>query len=144
MEGMLMKAISHIAFWEIKYYFVTMMLSRVFWYSKGSCKRNNVKIHQASQRRFSLKLKKKMLSLWAYVAKTSRWGYYSIHLSECCTQIRIFHYMINMIIIMAEKGAQFICLDNICRQYTSQHIVFLKRFNAIWMDCKQAEHLILD
>jgi len=57
-----MKAINHTAFWEIKYYFVTMMFSRVFWYSKGSSKRNNVKIHQAVQRRFNLKLKK-MLSL---------------------------------------------------------------------------------
>jgi hypothetical protein len=62
MEGLLMKAINHTAFWEIKYYFVTMMFSRVFWYSKGSSKRNNVKIHQAVQRRFNLKLKK-MLSL---------------------------------------------------------------------------------
>lgn len=143
MEGLLMKAINHTAFWEIKYYFVTMMFSRVFWYSKGSSKRNNVKIHQAVQRRFNLKLKK-MLSLWAHVAKTSRGGYYSNHLSECCTQICIFHYMISVIIMMAEEGAQFICPDNICRHYTSQHTVFLKRLNAIWMDCKQAEHLILD
>jgi len=40
------------AFWEIEYYFVTMMFSKVFWYSMGSCKTNNVKIHQAVQRRF--------------------------------------------------------------------------------------------
>jgi len=30
------------AFWEIEYYFVTMMFSKVFWYSMGSCKTNNV------------------------------------------------------------------------------------------------------
>jgi len=59
MEGLLIKAISHTAFWEIKYYFVTMMFSRVFWYSMGSCKTNNVEIYQEVQRRFSLKLFKK-------------------------------------------------------------------------------------
>jgi hypothetical protein len=49
MEGLLMKARSHTAFWEIKYYFDTTMFSKVFWYSMGSCKTNNIKVHQAVQ-----------------------------------------------------------------------------------------------
>jgi hypothetical protein len=59
MGRLMMKARSHTAFWEIKHYFVTMMFSKVFWYLVGSCKTNNVKIHQAVQRSFSPKLKKK-------------------------------------------------------------------------------------
>lgn len=53
-------------FWEIKYYFVTMVLN-------GLMQNKHCKDTPSSQR-FGLKLKNKMLSLWAHVAKTSRGG----------------------------------------------------------------------
>lgn len=104
---------------------------------------NNVKIHQPVQIRFSLKRKEKEKRFHTCSKNTTR------RLLQHSFQ-RMLHSDLHISLHSycdhddGRKGSSIFMPSQDLKKPFLQHTVFLKRLIAIWMDCKQAEHVILD